>query len=64
MDVEPERFERVPLDIVFIDLTSAVNTSSVVKVVRHHILEAAKVVERSDDDQADPAKGTEQTTDL
>lgn len=45
MDVEPERFERVPLDIIFVYLTSAVNTSSVEEVVRHNILEAAKVVE-------------------
>ena len=64
MDVESKRFERVPLNIIFVDLASVVCTPSVEKVVRHHILEAAKVVKRSDKDQADPAEGAKQTTDL
>ena len=59
MQVQAKGLKRIPLNVVFIYLPTAVE-----KVISHDELETSKVVEASDDQEAKSAKRTEQSSKL
>ena len=59
MQVQAKGLQRVPLNVVFIDLPTTVE-----KVISHDELETSEVVEGSDDQEANSAKRTEESSKL